>query len=886
MTKLMTPAPGEDLVARPRLTDRLRPEGRRLTLLSAPAGSGKTTLLAEWIHHDHPSVAWVSLDRQDNTPRRFLAHVLAACTKARPALAEALSPRQGAESTSPPFDGVSLESLVNGLAGLDEPFTLVLDDYHFIEEPLVHRVVEFLVEHQPPCLHLVVSSRHDPPLPLSQLRVRRRLQEIRGSDLRFTSGEAAEMLASMLGLPLPQEEVATLCSRTEGWAAGLQLAALSLRSVEDHQSLIAGFHGDHHHVVDYLTDEVLEGLEEGLRGFMLRTSILDRLTAPLCEMLTGCGGAQDRLELLEKANLFLVPLDQQRKWYRYHHLFGELLRSRLASHFEPSEVARFHLAAASWHIAHDLPDPAIEHALAATSAGAEPATRNEALDLLVELVEGHGHRIFTRARRFEVEAWLDRLPEERKLERPKLALLTAKVLVINQRRSEAERYLAAATTALDELATDEPWSMALRGEMLVTRASLALRHWQFEAVVRDLETALLLLPPDDLANHAHAALLLGLARRCLAAHEPAWQALRQAADLGRRSGDPLIVVSAWTALGRLRLSQGRLGEAEALCRQVIALCVEKGWDQLAFMVIPRANLGEILWERGDRAARAELEQALSVVARNPAPRSEIRREGREIAEVLLRLLDWSSSAGIGSAPQTVPPESRLLPLLDPLPLLQAREGLLRGDVAAVRRWLDGEGVGPDDPLTPWGHPVHLLLARVLLAEGRPERSLALLGRLGVAVEKAGQTRLAIEVHAVQALARQQQGATGKALEALRRALGLASPEGAARVFLELGAPLVPLLKPLATEYPDLVERVSGAVPMPEEVSEARLLEPLSERERQVLELLYGGLSNKEIAQRLFVSANTVKTHIRNLYAKIGVGTRGQAIARIRELGLL
>lgn len=889
-TKLATPPPVDVLVPRPRLTDRLQAEGRRLTLLSAPAGSGKTTLLAEWIDRDHPAVAWLSLDRRDNRVKRFLAHLAAACLEVRPALASAMS--SDPESTELAVDEVVLEGLLNGLSALDEPFTLVLDDYHFIEEEAVHRAVEFLVEHQPPGLHLVVSSRCDPPLPLARLRVRRRLREIRGADLRFTPEESAALLSQMLGTALPQEEVETLCARTEGWAAGLQLAGLSLRGMEDHQALIAGFRGDHRHIVDYLTDEVLAGLDEELRDFLLRTSIVERLCAPLCEALTGRTGAQERLEFLEKANLFVISLDQRREWYRYHHLFADLLRSRLRGHLDRAGVARLHLEATRWHAVEGLPEAAIEHALQATAEGAEDATTEEALELLTDLIEGHGHHIFTRARRFEVEAWLDRLPEERKLARPRLALLTAKVLIINQRRGEAEGYLEAAEAAFDAgtVPGDEVGRTALRGEILVARASQALRRWEFDAVVRDVEEALQLLPTDDLANRSHSALLLGLARRCLADHEPAWHALQEAATLGLRIGDPLTMVCAWAALGRLRLSQGRLREAEVVCQRGLDLCRERRWERLPILMVLQTNLGEIFWERGAEETRGVLERVLSAAETASTPRSEIRREAPEAASLLLRLLDFAppdTSEDTGTVePCTVPPESRLLPVLDSLALLQARECFLRGDAAAVRRWLDREGVDPEDAMTPWEHAVYLMLARVLLAEKRPAQALELLTRLGPAVERAGQVRLAIEVYAVQALVRQQKGATAKALEALRRALELATPEGAVRVFLELGPPLAALMKPLAAEFPALVTRVLGATPPPTRIADSRLLEPLSEREHEVLELLYGGLSNKEIAARLFLSANTVKTHIRNIYGKIGASSRSQAIVRVRELELL
>ena len=852
-------------------------------MLSAPAGSGKTTLLAEWIDRDRPAVAWLSLDRRDNASDRFMEHLLAAIGKASSTMKAEISRLSGGGDS-----GYSrFEALLNALAAADDPLTLALDDYHCIVEESVHGLVEMLLEFQPPNLHVVLSTREDPPLPIARLRARQRLREIRTQDLQFTRDEASELLASVLGRSLERQEVEVLCSRTEGWAAGLQLAGLSLRSASDPREIIEGFTGESRHIVDYLTDEVLAGLDPDLRNFMFRTSILEALCAPLCHAL-GLEDAEHHLAHLERANLFLVSLDQNRNWYRYHHLFAELLRSRLLARDGAAEVAHLEISAARWYAEVGEFESAIEHAVSSLARKTGPANAEHALNLLLPLLERHGPRIFTHSRRFQVEAWLDRVPDEVRLTRPALALLTAKVYVINQRRDEAPRYLEAAKRMSAVPTIPAERRTALRGEIAVVHASIALHHWQMDEVLSWATRALADLPTVDTSNRSHVLLSAGLASRWLGQSDPARKFLEGATEQALISGDAIIVICARAGLARLFLEQGRPSLAEASCHEALALCEQRRWHGYPAMVFLYTALAEILWELGqDDGAQKHLNTVFRLERLLGEPRRSPRREVPAIARGLAELIGGAEETGPVPVPESVPAEMRIVPLLPQIDEVQARLCLRSGAIESVKAWLDGEGVTPNGPFIPGLFGRYLVLARVLLAEGAEAGAADLLGQLLAAFESAGLRRYSVDGFACLALARRRLGQTVKASEAIVQAVELASAGGVAtRAFVEIGPELVPLLEPVAGDYPTLVPRLLATLGHQEPEKNDGLVEPLSGRELEVLALLYGGFSNQEIADRLFLSRNTVKTHVRNIYGKIGAKNRGQAIARTRELALL
>jgi LuxR family maltose regulon positive regulatory protein len=491
-TKLHIPRARDGLVPRPRLVDRLTEAlAGELTVVCAPAGFGKTALLADWARRSDRPVAWLSLDAADNDPVRFWRHVAAALGSARPGAAERLTALLG---PPPGSVEVAVAALVNELAAASDVVVLVLDDYHLIESPAVHESVMFLLEHLPTGLRLAITCRADPPLPLARLRAGGELAELRAGELRFTQEEAAALLREAAGTGLPEDAVAPLAARTEGWAAGLQLAGLSLRGQQDVASFVAAFTGSHRYVLDYLAEEVLDRQPEGVRAFLLETSVLSRLCGPLCDAVTGRGGSQRLLEAIERANLFLTPLDEVRGWWRYHPLFADLLRARLAQE-QPERLPGLHRAAAAWCEQRGLADDAVRHALAAGDAG-----------WAARLVEGHIGATLAWAEGATVTRWLAALPREQVRARPRLCALRAVQAALAGQAGEFEYWLDAAEAALacapaEEIAgkqaaaggeagwlpADLPGSLvALRGELARLRGDASTTSRLARQVLADL----------------------------------------------------------------------------------------------------------------------------------------------------------------------------------------------------------------------------------------------------------------------------------------------------------------------------------------------------------------------------------------------------------------
>ncbi|HEX6736733.1 MAG TPA: tetratricopeptide repeat protein, partial [Vicinamibacteria bacterium] len=600
-TKLYIPPPRPDLVPRPRLLGRLEAGLRgRLTLLAAPAGSGKTTLLSAWRAQPSGSavpLAWVSLDAGDNDPVRFLGYLAAALDALDPgiaadALALLRSPRRPPETI--------LTALLNALAALPRDAVLVLDDYHAIEAPDVHRALAALLEHLPPRLHLVVSSREDPPLPLARLRARGELLELRAADLRFTPAEAAAFLTGAMGLPLTAEQVAALGERTEGWAAGLQLAALSLRGRQDAGTFIEAFAGSHRHLVDYLVEEVLERQPAPLQAFLLETAILERLCGPLCDAVTGRDGGQATLERLEAANLFLVPLDDARRWYRYHRLFADFLRARLVRS-SSDRVAELHGRAATWHERSGLHPAAIGHALAARDV--ERAAR-----LVGEAAEG----CWKRGELTTLLGWLEALPADVVQDRPRVALAHAwtRFLLRSYDGAAVEAMLARIAATLGPRGggapdgeasppVDPPELGALRGVLAAIRAAVASAREDAPRTIALAQAALALLPQDQSYWRLAMGHGLGLAHDARGEALAAGRALADAIALAREAGDRYLALVATMNLARVRLAQGQLQAAAALCQRGLDLAAEQGGEHVPVAGSLRIALGRLRYEWND-----------------------------------------------------------------------------------------------------------------------------------------------------------------------------------------------------------------------------------------------------------------------------------------------
>jgi LuxR family maltose regulon positive regulatory protein len=899
-TKLHLPRTRPGFVARHRLADRVAPAHEaQLTLVCAPAGFGKTALLADWARAGRRPVAWLSLDDADSDPVRFWRHVAAALDTVRPGVAQQVAALlQGLPSTS--FEAV-VTALVNELAGVAEEVVLVLDDYHLIQAPQVHKSVEFLLAHLPTCLHLVLASRADPPLPLARLRARGQLAELRADDLRFTPEEAAALLRAAVGPDLPEAAVAVLQKRTEGWVAGLQLATLSLQGRGDIAAFVEGFSGSHRYVLDYLTEEVLDRQPEQLRTFLLETSVLEGLSGPLCDAVTGRRDGQALLEQVERANLFLQPLDEQRRWWRYHQLFADLLRARLHQQ-RPERVPELHRAAAAWFEAHGLAEEAVRHALAAGEAA-----------WVARLMEQHFPGLLWVSEDTTLRRWLAELPAS-VVREPWLCVALASRAAMGGRLEEAERLLAAAERAPTAAGPEgPPAGTAVRladdlpSAIAMLRANFARIYGDAGPATRFARQAQAGLAGDDPWTRGAVEWNLAQADLLGGRLEAVEHALTRVAAAYRAAGVPLLAAAVCYDLAQVQHGLGRLGVAITTCREALELtsAVDPDVPQAG---AAHARLAELLRERD------ELDAALDHATRGV----ELCRQ-HEFAwplAVALATLAWirqaqgdpdDARAAMAEATQALP-DPKLVDLFNPAPAQAARLALAQGRTTDAVRWVRDRGLDPaQEPSYPRDRE-YLVLARVLLAQQAPQRALGLLARLHAAAAAQGRTGSVIQVRALQALALDAGGDQAGALEALAEALALGAPEGWLRVFVDEGPPMATLVRKLLVGRRQ--QRLAAADAIPREylarladafeqaglpirppanrggVVVAGLIEPLTARELEVLRLLAAGAPNRAIAEQLVVTPETVKKHLSHLFDKLEVANRTQAVTRARELGLL
>jgi LuxR family maltose regulon positive regulatory protein len=876
----------------------------KLMLVSAPAGFGKTTLLTEWlaagpaVPAGQRLVAWLSLDRGDNDPVSFWAYVIAALRKVAPGAGEsALALLHALQQ--PPIETV-LTALLNDLATIGAEIVLVLDDYHVIDGPEVQDGMAFLLDHLPPQLHVVIASRADPALPLARLRARGELVEIRAADLRFTTDEAAAYFNETMGLQLTAQDVAALEGRTEGWVAALQLAALSMQGRADIGDFIAGFAGDDRYVVDYLVEEVLQLQPDHVQAFLLRTSILSRLSGPLCDAVTGQGGGKAMLEALDRGNLFLVPLDDRRQWYRYHHLFADVLQARLLDE-QPGQAPDLHRRASGWYERSGEPSVAIGHALAAGD-----------FERAASLVELSIPALARNRQEATMRAWLEAIPGELVRMRPVLSVGFAGVLLLNgqiegveSRLQDAERWLAPAAEArkgpgfrpAEMVVADEKGFRSLPAMIQLYRAGLALARGDSPGTVQHARRALELAPEDDHHCRAGASGLLGLAFWGDGDLEAAHRAYSECAAGLRRAGYISDILGCAIALADIRTAQGRLGAAIRTYEQALQLAAEQGGPVLRGTAGLHVGLSELCRERGDlRAATQHLLKSQELGEHTGLPQHPYRWR---VATALLR----EAEGDLGSALDLLDEAERryvsdFFPNVRPVPALRARVWIAQGRFAKALGWAREQGLSVDDDLSYLREFEHITLARALVAQyqdERAERSIQqatrLLERLRPAAEAGGRTGHVIEILVLQALAHQALGDRPAALGSLDRAMTLAEPEGYLGVFTDAGPALAALLRAAAKQgarRPYLGRLLLAAADGPGRSSPAdqALIEPLSERELDVLRLLGTELDGPAIARELMVSLNTVRTHTKKIYAKLAVTSRRAAIRRAAELNLL
>ena len=895
-TKLRVPASRPDLVPRPRLTARLD-EGlaRGLVLVCAPAGYGKTVLLADWAQRSRHPAAWLSLDAGDNDPARFWRHTVAALDRARPGTGERVAPLLGPPAPST-FQGL-VTALINELAA--EEALLVLDDYHVIGSQQVHESLAFLVEHRPAGLGVVLASRSDPPLALARLRARCQLTEVRAAELRFRPAEAGELLQHVAPA-LPDASVAALGARTEGWAAGLALAALSLRGHDDAAAFVAAFTGSHRYVLDYLAEEVLERQDEQLRTFLLETSVLERLSGPLCNAVTGREGSQPLLEEAERAGLFTIPLDEVRGWWRYHHLFADLLRARLRQE-QPGREAQLHRSAAAWYAGHELADDAIGHAVAAG-----------AVLWAARIIEQHFDLVYsTRGEAATIYRWLSALPAEVVRSRPRLLLTQALMAATSGHLEVVEPLLDAVECAPPDWA-DEPFEPAagaaasylINVPALATlhRGYLAQFHGDPEATAAFSTQTLAEIKPGELLLSASAHGFLAVAEWLRGRLTEAECAFASSVTGWREAGQLTLTAWGWYELVLLRRAQGRLDAAVLTCEQALADLVTSG-RPLPATGPSHVALAEIAYQRDelDLALRQATEgialcrQFVYTVplANGLATLAMIRQATGDPPGALEAMTE---------AGQAYPAPAGLL---NPVPALRARLLLAQGDLAGAARFPQDNGLGPDDKPDYAREPGYLVLARVLLAQDRPGQALALLDRLHAAAAAQDRRDGLIETGALRALARAATGDEAGAVTALAEALLLGHPQGYVRVFTDEGPPMAALLgKLIAAQrtgqaaagvplgYLARLQRAFDAGPStPGHRSGTAavmrgIVEPLTSRELEVLQKLAAGRSNQAIAGELVVSLDTVKKHVSHILGKLGAASRTEAVARARQLALI
>jgi LuxR family maltose regulon positive regulatory protein len=935
-TKLFIPPLRPNLVPRPQLIERLNQGlqlGHKLFLISAPAGFGKTTLVSEWVAGCERPAAWLSLDEGDNDLTHFLTYLVAALQTLALSEVEGIASRQSPvvnigkgvlvllKSPQPPPIESILTVLLNEITTVPDKFILVLDDYYIMESSPVDNALTFLLEHLPPQMHLVIATREDPNLPLARLRGRGQLTELRISDLRFAASEAAAFLNQVMGLNLSAEDIATLETRTEGWIAGLQLAAISMQGHKDATNLIKSFTGRHHFVMDYLVEEILQQQSQSVQIFLLRTSILDRLCGSLCDavLLNPSPSGQETLEYLEQANLFIVPLDDERRWYRYHHLFADLLRQRLhqstASFVmdEEQSVAELHKLASTWHEDNGLDIEAFLHAVAANDV--EHAAR---------LVEGEGMPLHLRGALTPVLNWLASLPKTVLDARPSLwvmygsALLLAGQLTSVEKKLQAaeaalggtelddktkflvgfiasaraalssyvltgqptgvERKLQAAEAALQDTESDEK-TQELVGLVTPIRVALAINQHQVETVIVQSRRALEYLHPDN-PFRITPTWLLGVAYQLQGDRAAASQAYTKAISMSQAVGAFLITIPATIGLGNVQEAENQLYLAAESYRRGLQL----GDDQpLPIACEAYLGLARIFYEWNDLDAAQQHRQQSLQLARQLENTDNIVSCELFLARLKLAQGDFADAAAVLAEVDQFVRQHNFMHRMPEVAAAQVRTSLHQGKLAAAAHLAEK-------------HDLPISQARVHLAQGDMGEALASLDPLRQQVEAKDWRDERLKIMVLQAVAHHAHGEKDKAVQLLGDALALAEPGGFIRTFVDEGSPMAQLLSEVTARgiMPDYIAKLLAIFEAEEQKSKGKsylppaqpLIEPLSQRELEVLQLIAQGLSNREISERLYIALDTVKSHNRNIFSKLDVKNRTQAIGKARSLRLL
>ncbi len=900
-TKLFIPRPRKNLISRQRLIDRLNAgQDKKLTLIAAPAGFGKTTLLSEWIPRSPHCVTWLSLDEGDNSPSRFWMYFIAALQTISPELG------RGVQALLPSLQPHDIESiltvLINEINAFGDSFVHVFDDYHLIDNTEIDRGLAYLIDHQPSNLHLIIATREDPHLPLARLRARDQFTELRASDLRFTSSETAGFLHAM-SLNLSAVDIHALEDRTEGWVAGLQLAALSMQGNKDVSGFIREFAGDHRYIVDYLIEEVLQRQSECVRSFLLQTSILEQLNGSLCDAVTCQVECNVLLESLERGNYFVIPLDDQRHWYRYHHLFGDVLRMHLTSE-QPDHVPILHRRASEWYTKNGLAEDAIRHALAGgdfeRAAGlielATPAMRKSRQE--TTLLD-----------------WMKVLPERLYRTRPVLSveyvgalLSSGKLDGVEDRLRDAEQWLE--TTAdrrepSDEMVVmDEVEFRRLPGSIAMYRAALALYVGNVPDTVTYARQVLDLAPEDDHVLRGAAAALLGLASWTFGDLDAAYRSYHDGMESLKKAGNIADAVNGAITLATILITQGHLREAMSTYERALRLATEQGGPALVVRgaVDLKIGISELYYEQNDLQTAKQLLLRSKELGEFNGMRQNRYRWRVAMARIRQAQGELDETIDLLREAERMY-MSDFSPNVRPVSALVTRVWIAQGRLGEALHWAQEQGLSAEDELSYVHEFEHITLVRILMARYKSSRddcsireAIRLLERLLKAAEDGGRMGSAIEILVLQALVCQMRGDIPAALLPLERALKLAEPEGYVRIFLDEGADMAQLLREAAAHriMPDNTGKLLAAIGReePRDAVESlsptpqSLIEPLSQRELEILRFFKTELSGPEIARELVIALSTVRTHTKSIYSKLGVNSRRAAVKRAIELGLI
>jgi LuxR family maltose regulon positive regulatory protein len=906
-SKLYFPPHRPDLVQRPHLFESLDAGLRgKLTLVSAPAGFGKTTVVSEWLRDRGHPTAWLSLDKNDNDLSRFLIYLIASLQRVYSAIGVDVQAALE-ESPSPQFE-ILLTRLISEIERLPDKSVIVLEDYHLIASKPVHDAINFLIEYLPPTIHLVITGRTDPPLPISRLRVQGEVNEVRASQLRFTKDEVAAFLNDLMGFDLSSDGIAALEARTEGWVASLKLAALSMQGRDDWPEFIAEFSGSHRYVIDYLVDEVLARQPEEVQTFLRRTSILERLCAPLCEHVAGGSKDLDIIDYLDRSNLFLIPLDDHKEWYRYHHLFADFLRQRLRES-EPDRIPELHCRASQWYQNEGWVDEAIQHALAAgDSENAIRLVGQVAADLVVRRESNNLLKL------------MDQLPSDRCQNYPVLCIWHAWALLFLGQLEAVEPILQIAETNQSKAP-----GVPIHGYVTTVRAYLANHQGDLLKSKNLTEQALEEISKATPATsdritlifRGSAVIWLGVNHRELGNLEKAKQLFMEAAGINQKAGNFYAALASFEQLAKLAVFRGQLHQALDLYRNGLKLAqnwMDKGGKAQGSLIAaagPQLGMGTVLYQLNDLAcAEAHIQRSAALFELGElwwrmhaytmlAYLKQARGEFETSAEL------FSKACAIEDTLIVRQSNTSDLPSLTKLGILLSR---VRPEMALLltdaSRRVERQGVHANDKVdfsSPDGYPRELIysdLAGLLIAEDRAAEALPLLMRLleaAITMERHGDE---IRYLALTALAQHALGNMQAALDSLRQALALAEPQGYVRLFVDEGFQMAELLRlaisqNVAPDYANKLlaafpETVLSAVPIHKDLTANKqiLVEPLSQREVEVLGLMAEGYKYKEIAERMVVSINTVRYHTRNLYGKLDVNNRVQAIGKAKELNIL